>query len=163
MAIKHLVCDFYSSYCGFFHHNLCWEATNWMGFSHVCWIYVSNRDEIIRKFGPKIYVEGSEREWKTALVRTAAALPPEADMSNCISDYIDFLRSRCNLYGSSWYYVQVCWLCIHISITTKVGWQMLGILCSKRLIQGCHMRCLFASTLQVSTLWKLRQRLVFNF
>ena len=134
-----------------------------MDFFHEWQIYVSNRDEIIRKFGPKIYVEGSEREWKTALVRTAAALPPEADMSNCISDYIDFLRSRCNLYGSSWYYVQVCWLSIYLSVTTKARWQMLGILCSKGLIQGCHMRCLFASTLQVSTLWKLRQRLVFNF
>jgi hypothetical protein len=67
-----------------------------------------SRDEIIRKFGPKIYVEGSEREWKTALLRTAAALPREEDTSNCISDYIDFLRSRCSLYGSCWFYVQVC-------------------------------------------------------
>ncbi|KAI5078833.1 hypothetical protein GOP47_0006504 [Adiantum capillus-veneris] len=63
-------------------------------------------DDVIRKFGPKIYVEGSEREWKSALLRTAAALPPEEDMSICINDYIDFLRSRCTLYGSCWFYVK---------------------------------------------------------
>lgn len=61
---------------------------------------------MVRKFGPRIYVEGSEREWKAALLRTAATFPHEADMSTCITDYIDFLRSRCILYGSCWYYVE---------------------------------------------------------
>ncbi|KAI5084246.1 hypothetical protein GOP47_0000415 [Adiantum capillus-veneris] len=63
-------------------------------------------DDVIRKFGPRIYVEGSEREWKYALLRTAAALPPEEDMFICINDYVDFLRSRCTLYGSCWFYVK---------------------------------------------------------
>ncbi|KAJ7544569.1 hypothetical protein O6H91_09G083200 [Diphasiastrum complanatum] len=64
-------------------------------------------EDTVKKFGPQFYIRGYEGAWKDAILKTVAALPLEANMVTCRNDYLDFLRSRCPLYGSSWFFVQL--------------------------------------------------------
>ncbi|EFJ24419.1 hypothetical protein SELMODRAFT_414494 [Selaginella moellendorffii] len=61
--------------------------------------------QTVENYGPKEYVTGYEKAWRSAILKKVATLPWEVDVNVCRNDYLAFLRSRCPLYGSSWFYV----------------------------------------------------------
>ena len=61
----------------------------------------------LHKYEPKSFVTGNRDDWRAELIKTLQTLPEEPNKNLRMSDYVDYLRSRCPLYQSTWIFVKV--------------------------------------------------------
>jgi len=61
----------------------------------------------MHKYEPKTFVTGNREDWRADLVKAFQSLPEEPNKIVRMSDYVDYLKSRCPLYQSTWMFVKV--------------------------------------------------------
>ena len=77
------------------------------GFS-CSWLVGAYRSIDVHKYGPKKFVNrAAEDHYRTELANTLTILPPEPSKIVCMSEYIEYLKSRFPLYQSTWFFVKV--------------------------------------------------------
>lgn len=60
----------------------------------------------MHKYEPKTFVTGNREDWRADLVKALLTLPEEPNKILRMSDYVDYLKSRCPLYQSTWMFVK---------------------------------------------------------
>lgn len=61
----------------------------------------------LHKYEPKSFVAGNREDWRADLIKALQTLPEETNKVLRMSDYVDYLKSRCPLYQSTWIFVKV--------------------------------------------------------
>ncbi|KAG0614807.1 hypothetical protein M758_6G204800 [Ceratodon purpureus] len=60
----------------------------------------------LHKYEPKSFITGNREDWRLDLIKALQTLPEESDKILRMSDYVDYLKSRCPLYQSTWIFVK---------------------------------------------------------
>lgn len=75
-----------------------------------------NRELKAETFGAKEFIQGRDKRWIKALLKTLDALPAGKNFIECRQDYMEFLQSCCPLYGSCFFFVEASEMYMHIII-----------------------------------------------
>ncbi|XP_024389138.1 uncharacterized protein [Physcomitrium patens] len=60
----------------------------------------------MHKYEPKEFIAGNREEWRAEILKALQSLPKESNKLLRMSDYIEYLKSRCPLYQSTWIFVK---------------------------------------------------------
>lgn len=71
----------------------------------------------MHKYEPKEFIAGNREEWRAEILKALQSLPKESNKLLRMSDYIEYLKSRCPLYQSTWIFVKVCVLSLSMQNT----------------------------------------------
>lgn len=68
----------------------------------------AHRSIDVHKYGPKKFVNrAAEAQYRAELAKTLTILPPQPSKIVCMSEYVEYLKSRFPLYQSTWFFVKV--------------------------------------------------------
>jgi hypothetical protein len=75
-----------------------------------------NRELKAETFEAKEFIQGRDKRWIKAVLKTLDALPAGKNFIECRQDYMEFLQSCCPLYGSCFFFVEASQMYMYMHI-----------------------------------------------